>query len=162
MNLLEPHNRWFILATAVAALLLAVMPLPVEWLWFRPAFTALLVVFWTTRMPESLGVVFAWLVGIVEDLVTGAVLGSHALALAVLAYFSLLTYRRTRAFNPAQQLLWVFVLVGINQVVGNWIHSFAGKSAPGLVFLWPAVTSALLWPWLAFWLNLMADRLQVR
>lgn len=159
---MEANNRWFIAVTFMVALLLAVMPLPQNWLWFRPAFTALLVIFWVSRMPQSLGVGFAWVVGLLEDLVTGAVLGTHALALAVLAYFSLLTYRRTRAFNPAQQLLWVFVLVGINQVVGNWIHSLSGKPVPGLTFLWPAVTSALLWPWITPWLELMAGRLQVR
>lgn len=156
------NNRWFIVATVVIALLLAVMPLPQAWLWFRPSFTALLVIFWINRMPQSVGVGFAWLVGLAEDLVTGAALGTHALALAVLAYFSLLTYQRTRAFNPAQQLLWVFVLVGIQQVVGNWVHNLAGKPVPGLTFLWPALTTALLWPLITPWLDRMAGRLLVR
>ncbi|GAA5523982.1 rod shape-determining protein MreD [Microbulbifer aestuariivivens] len=159
---MEANNRWVIIASVVMALLLAVMPLPQNWLWFRPSFTALLVIFWITRMPQSLGVGFAWLVGLAQDLVTGAALGSHALALAVLAYFSLLTYQRTRAFNSAQQLLWVFVLVGIQQLVGNWVHSLAGKPVPGLTFLWPAITTALLWPCVTPWLNLVAGRLQVR
>lgn len=159
---LEANNRWFIAITILLALLLSVMPLPHQWLWFRPSFTALLMIFWITRMPENLGVGFAWVVGFLEDLVTGAALGTHALALAVLAYFSLLTYRRTRAFNPAQQLMWVFILVGINQVVGNWVHSLAGKPVPGLTFLWPAVTSALLWPLVSVWLGGMVGRLQVR
>ncbi|WP_428818874.1 rod shape-determining protein MreD [Microbulbifer sp. MCCC 1A16149] len=159
---MEAHNRWFILFTIFIALLLAVMPLPAHWLWFRPAFCALLVIFWTTRMPQELGVGFAWMVGLVEDLVTGSTLGAHALALAVLAYFSLLTYRRTRAFNPGQQLMWVFVLVGINQLLGNWVHSLAGKPVPGLTFLWPALTTALLWPLVTPWLHRMASRLQIR
>ncbi|WP_237057810.1 rod shape-determining protein MreD [Microbulbifer sediminum] len=159
---MEPNNRWFIAATVLVALLLSVMPLPHQWLWFRPAFMALLVIFWINRMPQSLGVGFAWLVGLLEDFVTGAVLGTHALALGALAYFCLLTYQRTRAFNPAQQLMWVFVLVGIHQVVGNWVHSLAGKPVPGLTFLWPALTSALLWPLITPWLDRMAGRLQVR
>ncbi len=143
-------------------MLLVVMPLPQQWLWFRPAFPALLVIFWVTRMPQALGVGFAWLVGIIEDLISGASLGTHALALAVLAYFSLLTYQRTRAFNPAQQLLWVFVLVGIHQVVGNWVHGLEGKTVSGLTFLWPALTTALLWPWVAPLLHRLCSRLQVR
>lgn len=159
---MEANNRWFIAFTVLLALLLAVMPLPREWMWFRPAFTALVVIFWIVRMPQNLGVGFAWGVGLLEDLVTGATIGSHALALSVLAYFSLLTYQRTRAFNPVQHLMWIFVLVGINQVVVNWVHSFAGKPAIGLVFLWPAVTSALLWAWVAPLLHSLAGRLQVR
>ncbi|SDJ66050.1 rod shape-determining protein MreD [Microbulbifer yueqingensis] len=159
---MEPNNRWFIGVTVLLALLLSVMPLPYQWLWFRPAFVALIVIFWINRMPQSLGVGFAWLVGLLEDFATGAVLGTHALALGALAYFCLLTYRRTRAFNPAQQLMWVFVLVGIHQVIGNWVHSLAGKPVPGLVFLWPALTSALLWPLVTPWLDRTAGRLQVR
>ncbi|WP_295798712.1 rod shape-determining protein MreD [uncultured Microbulbifer sp.] len=159
---MDAHNRWFILFTILVALLLAVMPLPLEWLWFRPAFCALLVIFWTIRMPQSLGVGFAWLVGIAQDLVTGSTLGAHALSLSVVAYFSLLTYQRTRAFNPAQQLMWVFVLVGINQLLGNWVHSLAGKTVPGLTFLWPALTTALLWPVVTPWLQSIASRLRVR
>ncbi|AMX02018.1 rod shape-determining protein MreD [Microbulbifer thermotolerans] len=159
---MEANNRWFIAVTVVVALLLAVMPLPYQWLWFRPAFTALLVIFWVNYMPQSLGVGFAWAVGLLEDLVTGAAVGSQALALAVVAYFSLLTYQRTRAFNMGQQLMWVFILVGINQVLGNWVHSLAGKPVSGLTFLWPAVTSALLWPWIAPWMSGVAGRLHVK
>ncbi|USD20600.1 rod shape-determining protein MreD [Microbulbifer variabilis] len=159
---MQANNRWFITLTLFLSMLLVVMPLPQQWLWFRPAFPALLVIFWVTRMPQALGVGFAWLVGILEDLISGASLGTHALALAVLAYFSLLTYQRTRAFNPAQQLLWVFVLVGIHQVVGNWVHGLEGKTVPGLTFLWPALTTALLWPWVAPLLHRLCSRLQVR
>ncbi|WP_444919766.1 rod shape-determining protein MreD [Microbulbifer sp. CnH-101-G] len=159
---MQANNRWFITLTLFLSMLLVVMPLPQQWLWFRPAFPALLVIFWVTRMPQALGVGFAWLVGILEDLISGASLGTHALALAVLAYFSLLTYQRTRAFNPAQQLLWVFVLVGIHQVVGNWVHGLEGKTVPGLTFLWPALTTALLWPWVAPLLHRLCGRLQVR
>ncbi|WGL16463.1 rod shape-determining protein MreD [Microbulbifer bruguierae] len=159
---MDAHNRWFILLTVVVALLLSVMPLPTNWMWFRPAFCALVVIFWTTRMPQELGVGFAWMVGFAADLVTGAALGAHALALAVLAYFSLLTYQRTRAFNPAQQLMWVFVLVGINQLLGNWVHGLAGKPVSGLTFLWPALTTALLWPLVTPWMNHTASRLRVR
>ncbi|MFS1522523.1 rod shape-determining protein MreD [Microbulbifer sp. 2304DJ12-6] len=159
---MQANNRWLVAATIFLSLLLAVMPLPQQWLWFRPAFPALLVIFWISQLPQALGVGFAWLVGILEDLATGASLGTHALALAVLAYFSLLTYRRTRAFNPLQQLLWVFVLVGINQVVGNWVHGLEGKTVPGLTFLWPALTTALLWPWVAPMLRGMSRRLDIR
>ncbi|MFA0811352.1 rod shape-determining protein MreD [Microbulbifer epialgicus] len=159
---MQASNRWFIAVTIFLSMLLVVMPLPQQWLWFRPAFPALLIIFWVSRMPQTLGVGFAWLVGILEDLVTGATLGTHALALAVLAYFSLLTYQRTRAFNPAQQLLWVFVLVGINQVVGNWVHGLEGKTVPGLTFLWPALTTALLWPCVAPPLLRVCARLHIR
>jgi len=159
---LQASSRWFIATTIFLSMLLVVMPLPQQWLWFRPAFPALLVIFWVSRMPQSLGVGFAWLVGILEDLVTGASLGTHALALSVLAYFSLLTYQRTRVFNPAQQLLWVFVLVGINQVVGNWVHGLEGKTVPGLTFLWPALTTALLWPCVTPPLRGLCHRLHIR
>ncbi|GMG86588.1 rod shape-determining protein MreD [Biformimicrobium ophioploci] len=159
---MEPHSRWFIAATFLAGLLLAVAPLAHNWQWFRPAFISLLVIFWVTRMPTVFGVGFAWLAGLIQDLVTGAAIGSHALSLAAIAYLCLLFYRRMRAYSAGQQVLLVFVLVGIQQLVSVWVHEFAGKPAQGLVFLWPAATSALLWPVVSGLLHRYFTQLQVR
>ncbi len=40
----------------------------------------------------------------------------------------------------------VFVLVGINQLICQWVQNLEGVGTSSLLFLLPAVTSALLWP----------------
>ena len=40
----------------------------------------------------------------------------------------------------------VFVMVGINQLVCQWVQNLEGAGARSLLFLLPAFSSALLWP----------------
>jgi rod shape-determining protein MreD len=51
-------------------------------------------------------------------------------------------------FPLVQQAVMVMVLVGINQLIFNWVHSFMGTRSDSLIFLLPALMSAVLWPWL--------------
>ncbi len=140
------HNRWLIAVLFLLGFVLAVFPLPVEWRWLRPEFIAILVIYWITVMPQQFGAGLAWCVGILQDVIEGVVLGEHALALVLVAYVCQLSYQRIRSYAVWQQSAWVFVLVGIHQLFGNWVHSLLGYSAPPLLFLSPAFMSALLWP----------------
>ena len=45
-----------------------------------------------------------------------------------------------------QQSGVVFVMIGINQLVCQWVQNLEGAGARDLFFLLPAFTSALLWP----------------
>ena len=128
------------------AMLLSVFPLPLNWAWFRPAFVALVVIYWSIVLPQHFSVGAAWLVGLIQDLVHYSVLGQHALALMAVAYVCSLSYQRIRNYALWQQSAWVFVLVGIHQLFWNWVHSLKGTAASPLFFLLPALVSALVWP----------------
>ncbi|MGI1677226.1 MAG: rod shape-determining protein MreD [Cellvibrionaceae bacterium] len=128
------------------ALLLAVFPLPVTWAWYRPEFVALLVIYWVMALPQNVGVGMAFIVGLLQDIAEYAVLGQHALALVAVAYVCMLSYRRIRNYALWQQSAWVFVLVGLHQLFWNWVHGFDGPAAQSLIFLVPALVSALAWP----------------
>jgi len=72
-------------------------------------------------------------------------LGQSALALSLVAYLTLSLYGRLRLFNPLQQSMIVFVLVGLYQLVHFWAESMLMGQGK-FVWLWPAVGSAALWP----------------
>ncbi|MGQ9426186.1 rod shape-determining protein MreD [Gilvimarinus sp. F26214L] len=133
-------------ASFLVALLLGVVPLPQGAAWFRPEFVALLVIYWTMALPDHMGVGMAFIVGLLQDLVESSALGQHALALVVVAYVCVLSYRRIRNYALWQQSGWVFILVGIHQLFWNWVNSLTGPSAQSLIFLLPALISALIWP----------------
>lgn len=131
-----------------AAMLFSIVPLPADWAWFRPELVVLLVIYWVMAMPEQMGVGMAFAVGLVQDIVENAIPGQHALALVAVAYVCLLSYQRIRNYALWQQSAWVFILVGIHQLFWNWVHSVGGSAAQSLIFLVPALVSALLWPFL--------------
>ena len=76
----------------------------------------------------------------------GVPLGQHALSLVIVSYICILSYQRVRNFALWKEAGWVFVLVGLAQLPGNWVQSMAGRPLSGLLFLAPAFSSALLWP----------------
>lgn len=138
-------SGWIVLSF-FAAMVLHVFPLPHGLLWARPEWVAMVLIYWVLAAPEKVGVGSAWLVGILLDGLEGALLGQNAIALAVVAYVTLILYQRIRMFNPWQQALVVFVMIGLHQMLCSWAQSFRGGTAPTLIFLLPAVFSALLWP----------------
>lgn len=141
-----PHGYWVILLTFFVALVLAVLPLPQWLLWGRPEWLALVLVYWVIALPHRVGLLTGLALGLVLDVAEGAVLGQNVFALAVVALLSLTLYQRLRVFSLWQQAATVFVLIGINQVICQWVQSLEGSGAGSLVFLLPALSSALLWP----------------
>lgn len=146
-------NRWLMLVTLLLALIFSIYPLDGIGRWLRPEFVVLLVIYWVIHLPQEFGPGLAWLIGLFQDLVEGSIFGQHALALVVVAYICLLSYQRLRTYELWQQSAWVFVLVGIHQLFDNWVNSLNGNTGKALMFLLPAIISALCWPVITLLMN---------
>ncbi|MEQ3695799.1 MAG: rod shape-determining protein MreD [Pseudomonadales bacterium] len=117
----------------------------------RPSLLGLSVVFWCLYFPDKVSLGTAFICGLIADSLTGALFGSHALGFCVIAYLTILMHRRLLMFTWVQRILFVFVLMGISQAIINWGFAIRGDAMPGLSYLLPALTSALVWPiWKAF------------
>jgi rod shape-determining protein MreD len=129
------------------ALMLSVMPLPDNLQWWRPEWVLLILLYWIVAFPDRIGIGTAWVVGLLLDVLEGNLLGMNAFSLTVVAYVAQLSYQRIQMFAWPQQVLTVFFLVALNQLIGHWIKGVLGVSVQTLMFLLPAIVSALLWPW---------------
>ncbi len=155
MMLNRSNGLWVIAATLIVALWLNIFPLP-EWLRSgRPEFVAMVLLYWVIALPERVGVTVAWGVGLAQDVVEGVPLGQNALALSVLAYLALILYQRLRMFTPIQQAGVIFMMIGLNQLLCNWVQTLTGSPSQNLLFLLPALISALLWPMISVFLRLL-------
>ncbi len=141
-----PHAYWVILGSFFVAFILALVPLPDWLLWGRPEWVALTLIYWVIALPQRVGLVTALLAGAFLDVLEGAVIGQNAFALAVVALLSLTLYQRLRVFSLLQQCGVVFILIGINQLVCQWVQNLEGAGGGRQLFLLPAVSSAVLWP----------------
>jgi rod shape-determining protein MreD len=142
----EGQGYVVIFLTFVLAYVLAVVPLP-GWLqWGRPEWVALTLIYWCIALPQRVGIAAALLLGVGLDVLEGSVLGQNAFALVVVALLSHILYQRLRVYSLWQQALVVFILVGINQLICQWVQNIEGVSVLPRLFLLPAVSSALLWP----------------
>ena len=130
----------------IVAMLLAVYPLSVKLSVFRPEFVCLLVIYWVMYSPHLMGMRYAWLMGFCQDVIEGYVWGAHAMSLGIIAYICLVSYQRIRSYSVWHQAIWVFVLVGVHQVICDWVQGLAGYTMSLASLLLPTVISALFWP----------------
>jgi rod shape-determining protein MreD len=147
----------FVLLTLVAALTLTILPVP-EWASeFRPQWVTLILIYWCLVRPARFGVFSGFSLGIAQDVVSGALLGEHALSLSVVAYVAGELHRRIRAFPLWQQAVAVWLLLLIERLLSLWLLGATGQPTPTLAYWLPTLVGLLLWPWL----SLLLDRLRL-
>lgn len=134
------------LVTVMLALVLSISLFPVGWFEFRPEWLGLVVFYWTFRAPAQFGILMAWCLGLLLDVLESAPLGTNALGMALIAFLVLTVHQRLRMHPLPQQCLMVFLLLGINQMLVHFIKQLLGADSAGFSYLWPALTSALAWP----------------
>ena len=140
------HGYWLIVTSFLVAFVLAVLPLPQWLMWARPEWVALVLIYWAIALPHRVGILTALILGFMLDSLEGAVLGQNAFSLVVVALLCQTLYQRLRVFSVLQQAGTVFVVIGINQLVCQWVQNLEGVGSPSMLFLLSAVSSALLWP----------------
>lgn len=140
------HGYWLIVVSFFVAFVLAVLPMPQWLMWARPEWVALILIYWAIALPHRVGILTALALGVMLDALEGALLGQNAFSLVVVAVLCQTLYQRLRVFSVLQQAGTVFVVIGINQLVCQWVQNLEGIGSPSLLFLLPAVSSALLWP----------------
>lgn len=144
----RPSGSITILISFIIALVLMMMPLSGGLVLFRPEFVVLVLIYWCIELPDRVGVAVGWVAGLMLDVVKGALLGQHAFALAIVAWATLKLYRRIRVYPKWQQVLSVFILIVLSQMIVLWVKGIIGKSPDTWMYWLPSITSALLWPWL--------------
>jgi rod shape-determining protein MreD len=135
-----------ITATVVIALIFTIIPLPEALAPARPDLLLLLVIYWSLSAPRIAGLLFAWLCGLALDLLTGVLLGQHALAFVLVAFITHKVQLRMRIFPIWQQTLSVLLLLAIYQFVVFWIDGVIGEPVTTWRRWIPVFTGALLWP----------------
>ncbi|MDH5447256.1 MAG: rod shape-determining protein MreD [Gammaproteobacteria bacterium] len=148
-----PRGFWTIWGTFFIAMILMLIPLP-EWARvYQPQWITMVLIYWCLALPERVGVGTAWLVGVMIDVLTGTLLGQHALGLAIIAFLTLKMYQRLRVFPMWQQALSVMVLVAMQQMVSLWVLGIIGTPPDSLTYWISSITSLLIWPWIYLFLR---------
>lgn len=159
-NTLSLSGFLIILVSFVLALLLSILPLPVWMQIFYPQWLPLILIYWVVALPERIGLLTAWILGLLLDALYGSVLGTHALAMTVVAYLAQKFYRQIRMFPVFQQTLCIFVFILFYQMLLLWIQGMLTGHLGDAWWFWAsAVVSMLLWPWLGKVLRASRNRI---
>lgn len=159
----KTNANWVVYLTFIVAFLLAIVPFP-EWaLDYRPQWVAMVLIYWAMALPYRVGIGFAWVIGLLVDILDGSLLGLNALALAVIAYITLSLHQRLRMFSSLQQSGVVLAMTGLYMMMTHWMKIAANQAVTSdLFFLLGSLSSAFLWPWLFVLLRQMRRSFSVR
>lgn len=132
--------------TLIVAMGLEIVALPQPLVSFRPDWVALVVAYWSMALPRRFGPGSAWIFGLLLDVLSGTLLGQHAMALAVLSYLSIRVHQRVRVYPLLQQAISIGIMLGVYRLLILWVYGITGH-APGTWAYWfPLGTDILIWP----------------
>ncbi|MES2663316.1 MAG: rod shape-determining protein MreD [Pseudomonadota bacterium] len=145
-----------VLSSALIALILNLVRIPITLDWYRPEFVVMVIIFWGVAEPHRIGLSTAWILGLLMDVLENGILGVQALSLSVIIYLTYLLHPRLRAFRIVQQSATVFLLVGIFQLLVRIVNGVLGPVPDTPLYWMPSFTSALIWPFLVLILRLLS------
>ena len=142
------ERRWPMLVTIAIAMALTIVPLPSALEPWRPDWVALVLIYRCLESRSQVSIGGALLVGLALDMLSGSLLGMHALEFVVLIYLVIRFRARLRFFPPWQQALSVLALLLNNRIIVLWIISLKGDALPSATYWLAPVISTVVWPWL--------------
>ncbi len=147
---LRPLQRIYLTVaiSLTVALVLSVVPVP-DWAeQFRPDWVGLVLIYWCLAIPNRIGIGTGFLVGLIQDVLYGSLLGQYALAKSIIAFLAVRTHLRVRIYPAWQQAIAVLIMLAIGQLVIIWIRAVIDKPAQGFSYWTPSIVGMVIWPWL--------------
>lgn len=123
------------------------MPLPIAVDAFRPDWVLVVVLYWCLALPNRVNVITAWLFGLLIDILLGSTLGVHAAAMALTVFIIAGNFQKIRNFSVWQQALIVGVLSALYHLLVFWFQRFLTDAVFVPQYLYPVITTVILWPW---------------
>ena len=143
-QLLLPANPWFIGFTLIVALMIDMVP--VGRVAAMPDVLAVVLVFWGVHQPRRVGVLWAFVFGLLVDVHDGALLGQHALAYSGLSFGAITLHRRLTWFPLGAQAVQVLPLFVGAHALALIVRMLVGGMWPGWSVLLAPAFEAALWP----------------
>jgi len=147
------HNGIIILFTLLIALMASIMPMPLSADVFRPDWVFIVLMYWCMALPGRVNVITAWVMGFLLDVLLGSVLGVHAAAMALSIYIVVENHQKIRNFSIWQQALITGVLAALYHLVVFWLQRFLIDVVFLPSYLYPVITTIVLWPWVFYLLR---------
>ncbi|AEE25046.1 rod shape-determining protein MreD [Paraglaciecola chathamensis] len=135
----------------IVALVLQIMPMPSIVEQYRPDWVFLVLGYWALALPERVNVGVAFIVGLVLDLLLGTSIGVHSFAMSLSVFVLAANYQRLRNYSVWQQAIVIGILCALYNLVVFWLMHLLTDIYFMLTYMWPVITSMVIWPWI-FWL----------
>lgn len=146
-----------LLPMMVVSVIIYVFNIP--WLgYIRIDAVALTVILFCLYRPKAISLPLVFFLGLVQDIISLAPLGQHALGLCVVAYFMQYFRDRIRIHSVAKQLPSIALALLFLKLVYGWVTAFGFGQLPTLNALLSVLLTTMLWPVMVAFGDLLARR----
>lgn len=142
----KASSPWLVWLTLIFVAMASLLP----WRQWQPVpdVLFLLLIFWCFHEPTKIGLVTVFIFGLLMDVHDSSLLGQHALCYVIGAYGVLLLHRRLQHFNPVVQMVHILPVILFASMVSGLLSAWLNGSWIGWDWLWSALITAVLWPFL--------------
>lgn len=154
------ESRSLMLLTVAAAMVLSLLPLPELLAPLKPYWVALVIIYWALETRDMLSLGTAFVIGLLLDIISGSLLGMHALSLLVMVFLVQRFRYRLRFFPPWQQALSVLGLLVNDRIILIWITALLGEPLPTWQYWLSTLIGLAIWPWLFLLLDSLRARVR--
>ena len=144
-----------LIISLLIALAIILIPLPHALQWYMPQVCLLVLFSWSYLQPKFVNVGMAWVVGILLDVLTGSLLGLHALSLVLVVYVFLLFHARICMFHRLQQSLIIGCFALFNSLIIFCLQSMFSDAQTSAKLMLSALFTALFWPLVLYVITLL-------
>jgi rod shape-determining protein MreD len=135
-----------ILGSFALAGILSLIPFSEHWAWLSPQWALLVVIYWSFYSKKSLDLLSCWSIGLIFDVLTGALMGQYALLLAFLRYSIALFGNRLKLYSMGGQGMVIFVLLALSVFPLYALYRLLGHPQSFYHYSTSVLSSLLLWP----------------
>ncbi|TAM86160.1 MAG: rod shape-determining protein MreD [Candidimonas sp.] len=111
-----------------------------------PDLLLLVILFWCLNEPDRVGMMTAFVLGLLMDVHDADLLGDHALAYTLAAYGAVVLNRRLQRFGAAVQALHMLPVVLASEAVSHFVHAWLAGEWAGWQWVGSALLTVALWP----------------
>lgn len=156
-RLTRPARGVFVWVTLIVVWLVSMLP----WrLWpAAPDMMALVLAFWSAHESRRVGLVTAFVFGILLDVHDTALLGGHALTYVLAVYGAQLLQRRLQRFDLVSQAVHMLPIFLLAPLCTHLVVAWLAGHWPGWWWVVGALITAALWPVVGWVLQLPQRRL---
>jgi rod shape-determining protein MreD len=157
-EILRPVRGTYIASTLALALLINLIPLPGWLASAMPDFVVVILIYWSVFQPHRIGLLPAWVLGLLMDVADASLFGQHALAYCIATYAAIFLHRRIQMFPMSYQIAHVLAILASQQAVQLLVRLVARAEAPDVLYFVSSLTGAAIWPAVAGLLTLPMRR----
>ena len=137
-------NKFFIISLIIAAII-NLIQINIFNIDLKPDFILLTLIFWFFKNPNAVSISTFWLVGLIDDIFMGDLLGQHALTYASCYFIAQYFINKIMLNNKYQKLLYIFLIFLSAQMIILIINLTHDLHYPGLGYFLQSITAVFIW-----------------